>query len=145
MTFCRVLTGAGRRADLQARSLFEPGARQLIVSATEALETNMASGTRTELIKARTADGKIIHVQATMLGGEEDVAGGVMSFDGVADALQEVSKIIAITISSVKPEKASVEFGLEIAVESGKLTAMLVKGSGTASLKVKLEWQSSHA
>ena len=31
---------------------------------------------------------------------------------------------------------ASVEFGLEIAVEAGKLTALLVEAGGTATLKI---------
>lgn len=101
----------------------------------------MARAARTEVVKIETTSGKIFHVEATLLGGEEDVASGLMSFDGVADALQEISKAVVATIDAVKPQKASVEFGLEVAVESGKLTAMLVKGSGTASLNVTLEWE----
>ena len=99
--------------------------------------------TRTEPVKVQTPDGTIVHVEATLLGGEEDVAGGFLSFDGVADALKEVSKMLVTAIDLVKPQKASVEFGLEMAVESGKLTAMLVKGSGTATLNVMLEWDKS--
>jgi hypothetical protein len=42
-------------------------------------------------------------------------------------------------LEKVKPKKASVEFGLEVAVESGKLTTLLVKGASTANLKITLE------
>ena len=44
------------------------------------------------------------------------------------------------TLQKVKPRAASVEFGLEIGIESGQLTALLVKGTGTANLKITLEW-----
>jgi len=36
-----------------------------------------------------------------------------------------------------------VEFGLEVALESGQLTAVLVKGSAKANLKITLEWASN--
>lgn len=35
------------------------------------------------------------------------------------------------------------EFGLEVALESGQLTAVLVKGSAKANLKITLEWASN--
>jgi len=47
---------------------------------------------------------------------------------------------IAEPINRAKPSKATVKFGMELAVESGKLTAMLVKGSGKANLEISLEW-----
>jgi hypothetical protein len=100
---------------------------------------------RTELVKVKTASGKTIGVEAMLIGGEEDVAAGMLSFDGVADALDEISRTIVKALDSAKPKKATVEFGLEVALESGKLTAMLVKGSGTASLKVTLEWEGPSA
>ncbi len=44
-------------------------------------------------------------------------------------------------MDAAKPDKMTAELGLKLAVKSGKLTGMLVEGSGTASLKVTLEWQ----
>jgi Trypsin-co-occurring domain 1 len=43
-------------------------------------------------------------------------------------------------LEAAKPEKATVEFGIDVGVESGQLTSMLVKGTGTATIKVTLEW-----
>ena len=42
----------------------------------------------------------------------------------------------------VKPKKASVEFGVEVGIESGALSALICKGTGTANLRVVLEWSS---
>lgn len=95
---------------------------------------------QTEIVPVVMPNGKTLHVRATVLGGEEDVAFGSLSFDGVTDAIQGIAQAITGTLEQVKPRKASVEFGLEIATESGQLTALLVNGSSTATLKVTLEW-----
>jgi hypothetical protein len=54
----------------------------------------------------------------------------------------QIALIPTISLSGryLKPHKASVEFGLEVALEAGQLTALLVKGSGTSNLKITLEW-----
>jgi hypothetical protein len=96
---------------------------------------------KTEIIKTRLADGKEVRVEALVIGGERDIAAkGLPSFEGVTDTIESVSNTILATLAKIRPEKATVEFGLELAVESGVLTALIAKGTGTASLKVSLEW-----
>jgi hypothetical protein len=96
--------------------------------------------TRQELIPIKLANGSEIRVAATMLGGEEDVAFKLLSFDEVTNTIEGIAGSLNAALQKVKPKKASVEFGLEVAVESGKLTSLLVNGSGTATLKITLEW-----
>jgi hypothetical protein len=96
--------------------------------------------TRQELIPVKLANGTQIRVAATMLGGEEDVAFKLLSFDEVTNTIEGIADSLNAALQKVKPKKASVEFGLEVAVESGKLTSLLVNGSGTATLKITLEW-----
>lgn len=95
----------------------------------------------TEIIKTELPNGASIYVRATVLGGKEYVAAGLLSFKGVIDVLEGITESAIMTWEKVKPSKASIEFGLEIALESGAITAMLVKGSGTADLKITLEWE----
>jgi hypothetical protein len=95
---------------------------------------------RTEIVKAELPNGTIIHVQATPLGGDEDISFTVPSFKQVTDAIEGIAESMVTTLQKVKPHKASVEFGLEVALEAGQLTALLVKGSGTSNLKITLEW-----
>ncbi len=95
---------------------------------------------QTEVIPVKLANSKEIHVQATLIGGEQEIAARIPSFADVTDAIEEISNTLAASLAKIKPQKASVEFGVEIAVESGRLTAILVKGTGSASLKVTLEW-----
>ena len=99
--------------------------------------------TRTEIIKAELANGTILYIQATALGSEEEVSFTVPSFKEVTAAIEGIAESIAATLQKVKPSKASVEFGIEVALEAGQLTALLVKGSGTSNLKITLEWNES--
>jgi hypothetical protein len=96
--------------------------------------------TRQELVPVKLANGTQIRVAATMLGGEEDVAFKLLSFEEVTNTIEGIADSLNAALQKVKPKKASVEFGLEVAVESGKLTSLLVNGSGTATLKITLEW-----
>jgi Trypsin-co-occurring domain 1 len=61
-------------------------------------------------------------------------------FDDFAGSLEALAGSLRTAIGKIAPKKAVLEFGVEVGVESGKLTALLVKGSGKANLKVTLEW-----
>jgi len=65
----------------------------------------------------------------------------VLSFDGVRDTIKAVCGQLAEAWGHVKPAEATVEFGLSLAAKQGKLTGLLVEGSGEASLKVTLTWR----
>src|SRR6266545_490953 len=97
---------------------------------------------RTEVIPVRFDDGTLIRIQATMLGGDEDVAAlkHGLSFENVARPIKKISGEIAKIIQEIQPDKASVQLGFEVATSEGQLTALLVKGTATANLAVTLEW-----
>ena len=95
---------------------------------------------RQEIVPVQLANGVRMHVEATVLRGEEEVAFKVLSFKEVTDTIESIAASVIAAMERVKPKKAGVEFGLEIAVEAGQLTALLVKGTGKANLKITLEW-----
>src|SRR5713101_996403 len=97
---------------------------------------------RIETVKTQLENGATIRIQATSLGGEQRVANPnfIAPFTEVTEAIEGIADSVMTTLKKVKPRSATVEFGLEIGVEAGKLTALLVKGTGTASLKITLEW-----
>ena len=90
-------------------------------------------------------DGRVVQLEIRESGPiEEDVRmKDFMSFDGVADSIEAISRRMMTTLANIKPQKAAVEFGVDIGVESGALTALIAKGTGTASMKITLEWESS--
>lgn len=85
-----------------------------------------------------------VEVDRLVGAGDEEVAGRLLSLDGFTDSLravtETVSDAVATGLSTVKPDKITVEFGCEVGVESGRLTAVLVKGSAKANIKVVAEW-----
>ncbi len=102
---------------------------------------------KSKIVKSKLADGTIIYIQATPLGGEGYISdtSKLLPFQEVTETIKGIAKSVVDTLKEVKPSRASVEFGLEIGVESGKLTTLLVKGSGTANLKITLEWGNTDA
>ncbi len=94
----------------------------------------------TELVPVQLPDGKRIYVQAVAQGGLEQVGNIPIPFKEVADVIESISTSIVNALKKAKPSKATVEFGLEIGLESGHLTTLLVKGTSTATLKIVLEW-----
>src|SRR5687768_3113886 len=65
---------------------------------------------------------------------------GKLDFDEVGGILTGLSEAVKSSVDKVTPDKVSVEFGLQMAMKSGRLTGLLVDGQGSGSLKVTLEW-----
>lgn len=97
----------------------------------------------TQVVSVKLEDGTVIHVEARRLQGEEQVASKIFDFDEVMHLIRGVASSLHETITALKPHKASIEFGVEAALEGGKLIALLVQGSGKANLKLTLEWGGS--
>lgn len=95
-----------------------------------------------QIIKATVGSekGKTIRIEVTPLGGEQKVADIKPKLEEVADDIEAIVKALSGAIEKAKPKKATIEFGIEIGIESGQLTALIVKGSGKANLKISLEW-----
>jgi hypothetical protein len=88
--------------------------------------------------------GSTVLVEATVSGSEEEIAGlGLPSFRGVQEAIESIAGAVTAALQKAAPKKATVEFGCQVAMEGGQLTALLVKGTGSASLKITLEWGGS--
>ena len=100
-----------------------------------------------DIVKADLGDGRVIQVEVTSAGDPETDVGirDVLSFKGVVDAIDGLTESLMEALRKAKPDKATMEFGVDIGVESGGLTALVVKGTGTATVKVTLEWAAASA
>lgn len=94
---------------------------------------------RSETVPVQLPNG-VVRVEVANTG-REDVGFDLKEFQPVADAIEGVVQMIAAPIQRVKPKKATVKFGMELAIEAGQLTAVIVKGSGKANLEITLEWE----
>ncbi|MGH3040162.1 MAG: CU044_2847 family protein, partial [Gaiellaceae bacterium] len=62
-----------------------------------------------------------------------------------AEAIEAITETVLDALRKAKPDKAVVELGLDLALESGALTALIVKGKGSAALTITLEWTSGQS
>lgn len=92
------------------------------------------------LVPITLSDGVVVHIEALQVGERQKV--GVLdgSFDQIVSVVSEMSRMLASGLKAAAPQKASVEFGLEIAVEPSGLAAVICRGKTTANLTVVLEW-----
>lgn len=100
------------------------------------------SDSRSDTVPVQLPNGATVKFEVTQTG-REDVSFDPKQFQPVADAIEGVVQMIAIPIQKARPKKATVKFGMELAIESGQLTAVVVKGSGKAILEITLEWERS--
>jgi Trypsin-co-occurring domain 1 len=89
-------------------------------------------------------DGVDFYVEVTDGGGPRPVGHDQpLSFDGIRDTVSAIAGKLAEACRHVQPDEASVEFGLSLVAQAGKLTGLLVDGSGSASLKITLSWKAA--
>ncbi len=75
--------------------------------------------------------------------GERDVANEVIApqeFTSVMSTVEGIAEAVSISAEKSSAFDMTVEFGLKLGVESGKLTSLFVKGTGEANLKITLKW-----
>ena len=91
-------------------------------------------------------EGPIVQLEVTGSGSaEEDVSAlsKVMPFDSVVESVAAVSQAMTDALRRARPNEAEITFGLDVAVESGQLTSLIVKGSGKATFSIRLLWTAS--
>ena len=80
-------------------------------------------------------------------GGIEPIGAGLPgefeTFDRIRETIEVVSGELVAALEKAKPTEATVEFGINADIKTGKLTGMLVSGGASASLKVTLKWSTS--
>ena len=64
-----------------------------------------------------------------------------LSFDGVRETLLAVAEQVVSVWRQVRPDEATVEFGLSASAQTGKLTGLVVDGGAQAAFKVTMTWR----
>ncbi len=88
-------------------------------------------------------NGASIKIETAQIGGQKDVSSSlnIKPLLEISEAIEGIVQAISAPIQKVKPKKATIKFGLELAMESGQLAAIIVKGTGKANLEITLEWE----
>lgn len=98
----------------------------------------------TQIIPVILSDGTVVKVEVTPHG-EQRVAFQNRPFREITTIVRSLTGDLAEALSTLKrevaPQKVNVKLGLEIGMEAGELTALIVKGSGKANLELSMEWE----
>ncbi|MHC3816751.1 CU044_2847 family protein [Streptomyces sp. DT9] len=96
------------------------------------------------VVEACLPGGGVISIVATATDAgdpAQDIsARGIPSLDGVRSAITGMATLARDAVEAVRPDSASVEFGVDVKVASGALSGLIVSGSANATLKVTLTW-----
>ena len=94
-----------------------------------------------KVVSMKLPNGKEIKVEATNLGGETRVGvAEVFDFEDVTNAIEAIAASVTTTFDKVKPKKASVEFGVKMALPTpwGKLYQKLQYLSRGVKVRIKI-------
>ncbi|WP_431781190.1 CU044_2847 family protein [Streptomyces chumphonensis] len=59
---------------------------------------------------------------------------------GLSDTVRGVVRSVRMGMAAAAPDEVTVEFGLELAAQEGRLVSLLANAQGTASINVTLTW-----
>ncbi|MFJ8660073.1 CU044_2847 family protein [Streptomyces sp. NPDC093795] len=97
----------------------------------------------TDITRVEVGDATLF-VEARRLGPDSDLeglGGRLPDLSAVTEALSSFAGQIGDALHRAAPDRATVEFGCQLGLDAGKLTALVVQGSANASLRVTLEWE----
>lgn len=107
----------------------------------------------TALVSAKASGGAKIQVEVTRLdqsilgksspgaGRNQEVSiAPTPNLETVWEMISQISNGLGEKLKAAQAKKAIVEFGIDIGLETGQFTALLVKGSAKANVKITLEW-----
>lgn len=71
---------------------------------------------------------------------DDGALAGSFHLEDICNSVSEVASAVMRSLKTLETKRTVLEFGVEIAAETGGLTALIVKGSGKANLKITAEW-----
>lgn len=94
-------------------------------------------------VQVELPTGDVIWARVTVDGPQNVTSGGLQRLDveDLRRTVRGLSTTLRQAVEDLAPDEVQVEFGLELALKSGKLISLLAEGGATASAKVTLTWK----
>ncbi len=102
----------------------------------------MFSESARDHISVELSGGEIVRIETGAPTGREDVVFDRKSFSDLSQSIRGIALEMRDSFDAVGASKATVRFGVEASIESGILTAAVVKNSKEANFEITLEWES---
>lgn len=97
-------------------------------------------------IKVELSDGTVVlmdYSDSEMYDGEVTVQELTIAAKKTFGVIKSVAKDVKEQIKAAAPDKASIEFSLELQKKGGDILSKIVNASGKGGIKIKLEWDFS--
>jgi hypothetical protein len=92
-------------------------------------------------ISVKLPSGRLVAVEVSSIDDRQPVSVlDALPLDDVLATVGDIAVAMHGAIEAVRPQEATIEFGVDVTLESGQLTTLLVKGSGKGTLKISLKW-----
>lgn len=108
---------------------------------------NYQNNPATKNVQIKMSDDSLIYIEVTKIGDQPVSSNKDVKLKDVTDQIAKIGKDLAQSIKSIsedlKPDEVGLEVGLDVAVESGRLTSVLVKGTSKANFKISMKWNIS--
>jgi hypothetical protein len=94
-------------------------------------------------LQVELPSGEVIWARVAVDGPQNVASGGLQRLDveDLSRTVRGVSASLRQAVDDLVPDEVRVEFGLELALKSGKLISMLAEAGAMASIKVTLAWK----
>ncbi len=98
---------------------------------------------RTRNIPVKIDASTSILIETVDRGGEQDIANKKleMKFEDFSKSIEKIATSTLEPLKKTEAKKIAIKMGISIGIESGALTAMIVKGTGNANFEVTIEWE----
>ena len=98
---------------------------------------------RTKPVTVKLDDNTTIQFETTVARGEKDISDTkmVMEYEKFSMSVEKIASQTIEPLKKLQAKKVTLKMGLALGLESGGLTAMLVKGTGKANMEVTIEWE----
>jgi hypothetical protein len=63
-----------------------------------------------------------------------------LSINDLRDTIEGVVQTFATALEGLAPTEVKLEFGLQLALKTGRLTSVLAEAAGTGSVRVSVSW-----
>ncbi|MEE1757257.1 CU044_2847 family protein [Streptomyces sp. SP18CS02] len=103
-----------------------------------------------QIRRIELGDGEVVYARVSAADGygstDRDVGTGLgeraaAKLEELNELIRRVGVNVLDAAAAVKPDTATISFGVELTVKAGKAVAVLAEGEATASLQVTLGWQ----
>jgi hypothetical protein len=96
-----------------------------------------------EIVEVELPDGSTFDAEVAVSRMADVAAWDRFRVDQLKDSVEKVTAWVWESVREAlpdQPDKVGVQFGLKLAVKSGKLTSVLAEAGGEASVTISLEW-----